>query len=556
MTVQNRNGLAGYVPFLLAFLFTVALKCAVYPSLTTSPEMWEEGATNFYFHAAYSSLWRNVVTPDAGYIPWIQRFVALSASWLQVPIAGIPFYYQTAALCFIGVCCAFFALPLFRFWIASDWQRVLLCLALASYEDYQLHTFLNFPYFGSIVVFLVLLSVPEISKYSKGSRYGLAALVCAIFLSKGVFLAFVPLVLCLLYSAWRKRDESQLRFLALPSLALLLQGLVAAAYALYPILIKKPEYEVPSGHIPSVVLWTIVSVFARVVLESSIGQAFYSASWPGRFFGLAGSLCWIGAMVRLVRDPREKRLRQVLAVGFGVAACAAVLVVGKTSSIYGVPLWGFSKWGIPGRWGMVTYVCLFLSGALCIARLGGGKPGVAMAALVCWVMASPTFKLKNFSPREPGWPSTGFSDWKSFSAVLSRPEYCVPINPFPIQFARGCGPLEADVAAWTSPWRFASAGDMAFPVPAGVTVGRTQSVGFVFASTEDLTLDALDSSGAVLETLTAKPRTPERVTYLHFSKPVPGISKLRFRSSPTLAVLPDGRTPLGLWILSGPSVFP
>ncbi|MBI1860735.1 MAG: hypothetical protein HYR96_07450, partial [Deltaproteobacteria bacterium] len=128
-----------YSAFALGLMAVLLIKIIYYPSLTLHPQIWEEGATNFFFTAHHQGLIKNLIQYDAGYLPWFPRLVAVVTELARIPVAWVPAVYQWTAIIFIASSSAILALPHFRGVVRSDWIRLAIVLALGFFEEYQSH---------------------------------------------------------------------------------------------------------------------------------------------------------------------------------------------------------------------------------------------------------------------------------------------------------------------------------------------------------------------------------------------------------------------------------
>ena len=161
-----------YGPAVLCMVCTCAMLYHQVPTLFQSGEMWSDAATNYFKFAHYDGLWANVVAKDTGYMPWAARFFAVLVALFHVPAVWVPFVYQGIALVAIGALTAAFALPQCRSIVPSDAARFLVCRALACEPDYDLKSFINFPYYAAIVVFILLWTLPRKKIFHGGTRFG------------------------------------------------------------------------------------------------------------------------------------------------------------------------------------------------------------------------------------------------------------------------------------------------------------------------------------------------------------------------------------------------
>lgn len=193
--------------FFITWILIVCLKFLQFPSLTVRPEMFAENATNFFINAYTKDLLHNLVSLDAGYLPLIQRIIAVVLVKVFHTVTLYPLVTQWIAIAFIATFCSFFILSEFRKLIASDLARAFIALSLSMVSDYEINTFINFIYFGGIYLLLMIFINKEKLSLWLVSLLGIGAGL--VFCSKGVYVVFLPLYLtALCYSLFKKKKHS------------------------------------------------------------------------------------------------------------------------------------------------------------------------------------------------------------------------------------------------------------------------------------------------------------------------------------------------------------
>lgn len=178
--------------------------------------VWAEAVTNFMHNSISQSWWKCLLITDAGYLPLVQRLIAiLIFNVLNVsPYIGV-FIMEYSAYALTGLILSFFAKRQFSSvldvrlrWIVSI---LLMTVVLNRYSGYDANFFIDFIVFGVYVFFLYFLV--DGGEWSRGEFAAICAWVFAQCLSKGVNVTLLPFcVLCwiLFRRAFSKRDRAVL----------------------------------------------------------------------------------------------------------------------------------------------------------------------------------------------------------------------------------------------------------------------------------------------------------------------------------------------------------
>lgn len=145
--------------FLVSFFACLAIKLSFLdPTLTYAPEIWAESATNYFITPFNVGFWKSFLTLDYGYLPLWPRTIASFSYLFSVSSKSTTFIYQIFSFLFICFSTSYIALKNNASFIKSDVLRFFLSILFSLLLDYELHTFINFSYWGLIPVSFYLLS--------------------------------------------------------------------------------------------------------------------------------------------------------------------------------------------------------------------------------------------------------------------------------------------------------------------------------------------------------------------------------------------------------------
>lgn len=437
---RSPHRLLSYLPFALLTAFSFAFKFRMYPTLGGRAEMWAEGATNYFLHARHSGVWDNLVATDYGYLPWLTRAVAWAVQKAHVAPVHVPFVYQSVALLCISLCIASFSLPFFRALVPSDMVRWLVCGALLFHYDYELHTFINFLYYGVIVFFLVVAARPYLNVLSAPAVLSLGLFLAALGLSKPFFVAFAfPLAVGAVLSARRGQ------FRAFWVMALGLLGVQAQALVLA---MNRGQVVAPES--TGIGPVHKAAAAAGYYVAAVVGTLGWSWDKTLAWYYLLPGLILVGLCVGLfLRKMRRQTAGWWVLVAVSVGLASAALAVMTLPQIYASGELGRPALEhLPNRHWFTLNVVTFLSLALIFSRALASIPlrnGLVAVVLGVWMLGTSIFHPKR-PPPEPGGGITGYSQWSVFGPQMPDDPgaaYCAPVNPYPWILARGCNYLVA-----------------------------------------------------------------------------------------------------------------
>lgn len=198
------------------------------PILTFQVEPFAELANNFYINGTTRSISENIMLPDAGYWPLLQRIVSIFVIKVLRTTPNISVYLiQNFSILFISIISALFCLDkfskygnrIFRFTIS-----IIISTCSIVYIYYDSHSFINFSYYG--IVFIILMSMINLNEVSKKALIVITIFSTLICISKSYFVILIPIII-ILYIFKRKQLTKRYK---LYFLSILLANLVQIVY--------------------------------------------------------------------------------------------------------------------------------------------------------------------------------------------------------------------------------------------------------------------------------------------------------------------------------------
>lgn len=188
--------------FILSFLFGTILNFIKFPNYVFGGQMWAEMGTNYFPNSLSQDLNTKFFATDAGYIPFLTRWIAAAYSYLDAPSITIPYVYTFIAIFLSAILTSLFINPVFRPVIHSDKVRFLVCICVAVCADFETRTFVNFPY---ILSFYIIACLVLISKDGFETNFFLVLPILMV--SKPLLMALIP-VFFVIVAPWIKRRHS------------------------------------------------------------------------------------------------------------------------------------------------------------------------------------------------------------------------------------------------------------------------------------------------------------------------------------------------------------
>lgn len=177
----------------LFFSFLVLYSFFFLPKFGFYAEMFAENATNYFNTAHTMPFAQGIHVTDYGYLPIVPRVVAYVVEWLGVSVKSVPVVYDLIATVVIALCLLSFVSSLGERVIQRPSLRYVFAFLMFMLPDYEIKSFINFPYWFFIPIFLLSLKAwYEPGNISWKTWLGFIALTCLAILSKPLFFVLVP----------------------------------------------------------------------------------------------------------------------------------------------------------------------------------------------------------------------------------------------------------------------------------------------------------------------------------------------------------------------------
>lgn len=288
------------------------------PEQFTDPHLWARDGSVFYASFLIDGPLRSLFEPSDGFLSVLPR--AIVALVGANPARSIPAIIDALSLVGTALSCAFFALPVFRYFLRNDRIRIACCLFVAAvpYAYDEVGNLVSLAWYVAIPTML-LLAVPRRAYNARPFWLTLvAAIVVAVSaLSTPALVVFVPLALFKVY-----RGTSRVR---------LVSGAFLAALVVQVSVFRIAIRTAPEPLHLRELLANFADVTAyRVVLDNIIGR--FAANGVGAGHALVASvivsLLILLATIAFARTRRQTTIaRRLTYVGAAAFASIAVFCV-------------------------------------------------------------------------------------------------------------------------------------------------------------------------------------------------------------------------------------
>jgi len=444
--------------FAISIIILVIAQCIQYPSLTYHAEIYVENGTNFFIHAYQDKLLANLFITDAGYLPLTQRLIALLVVKGFHIIAWYPYFTQFFAIIFIAVSSSLITLNIFRNFSHSLLIRFLLGLAIGLISDYELHVFINFIYYGAIILFLLLfLNKENISKFL---LFILGLLSGLIILSKGQFVVFLPIFIVFAIVHFRKKEYRSFGYFLIVILAASIQLIVikSNSQGAHVGLFLVPYYFIKT-------LYYFVLSYRHVFLGYVLKPKINLIIIPFLF------MLFIIAIKKLIREKKYQVLT-IFFVGNFIAICSLFLTVIVLNNNINSNFVGILSKVSPSTRNLTiaptphpvlittsqdvrkyqsifddkhlanlrslffSNLFIFLTGILVLIA-AVPKKSYQLFIIILFFLTSGAFaQFKGEEPYQTR--NLSFSQWSIYSQMLGKHAYCIPINNYPNLITKNC----------------------------------------------------------------------------------------------------------------------
>lgn len=394
-----------------------------YPTLSYNSEVWAEQGTNYLYHAYNSNLWDNIWMPDAGYLVWLPRFIALIVSYIFSPFY---FIYITSfiGLAVIAYCISFINHESFRDIVGSDKERFVLSMVLGVFiiPYYENFTFVNFAYHGFIFCSLLIFMDKEKLDTREYWIYSiLSALFC---ISKFHYVVFLPVLLGAIAIHYYQKEKKSILFFVPSIITILIQ-------VIYVLQISSKSSSVKSD--------TIIdeSIFS-VILTSLKGVYFWLQAYAVNFDFIGNALLVnlfslfviLFLILLLVKKWFKQELPYktiLLLITFNIIA-VGYSSISSLSHLKDLNV-NFSNTEFYfNRINFMTYDLVWIAGMIFLFNL---KHKITKNTLLVIFMFLSISITLNKGTSQYKWPDIKFSysEWANYYKLFNKEQYCIPVNP-------------------------------------------------------------------------------------------------------------------------------
>lgn len=407
-------------------------------------EMYAEMATNYYQNTINAhSLMGLLFATDAGYIPLLQRLIALAGWLFHIRVAAIPYFYTWSALLLMPMMLGIFVLKPFRALIAYDNTRFVVVVVSALSIDFTTRLFINFTYaaiFGMIVLCALALQKPE-----DFPGWCWPWLILA--LSKPYMLALLPIVVLIVLRTPVRRVKI---FFGIFLLMLLIQMSSVAKHALLGTMAAEQSHDFSSIQMIGATIGYFFIMTGQFVLGGTIAQHVPPSATVLLFF-IVGILVMVGIGI-------TSRLKSQ---GYWLLWCCVVTIAGSMFlNCFALSL----AWNI--RFERATFfvmnrhsVTVFLACVLIVAAgidswtenrrlVFMNKLPVSLRTtslfLIWFLLSGGAFSAKH-ACAEPSFPDVHVSEWQQMAPRMQAGQTpaCVLLDPYGWVYGPGLKPNQA-----------------------------------------------------------------------------------------------------------------
>lgn len=525
--------------FILSVTIIVFLKILQFPSLTIHAQPFAETATNFFYIAYEKNLWQNFLTPDAGYIPFLERIIAIIAFKGFHLTTQFMVVIQMIATILVGVFSSVITLSAFRHIFRSDLLRFLLAIAIGFIPDYQLMTFINFPYYGFVPIFLLLF----VNKEKIKGRH-LILLFCfllLLILSKPHFLLFLPIFAFVSFFAFRKKLLKTAWFYLGGVAAFLLQILsvlfhpFAFAGSSHRSVIKKIAESI----------YSLLSMYRHAFLNDHL-----FANIPGFLFFvlLLGVFFFMFVKKQLLSRNQFPLYFFILCNYFAIFS--TILTIGTISAIFppGMPFFALPN----DRHFFFTNVAVLFAGVMMMQTLIKKQWVLVLIVFILLFTSNAFFypfdkeqQFKIIFTSFDQYPKAqmSYAQWEYTASVLQNKDYCIPVNPFPWLLHNNCDYLNHFLEVQNTTQKM-EVFDLSTKYPES-SRWQIRSIILINIPTPNsfkiLTILAYDKNNKLLgKAQQLSPDSSYNYVYFYFPKKISSVERFVFLENNTpIAIIPD-----------------
>tara|TARA_R110001583_G_scaffold152016_1_gene303817 strand:+ start:19846 stop:21093 length:1248 start_codon:yes stop_codon:yes gene_type:complete len=188
--IKNLNKYRAEFFFIFTIIIYLSYQAWSLPNWFFGGDMWAEMATNYYHNSLSPSLYTQLLSTDAGYLPLPSRLIAFVGGVVGLDASITPYYYTYSSSIFSAILVGVFCLPPFRIVIKSDVLRFCIGIINLLVIGFEESNFVNVFYLSAFFITVCSL-LPLNSRFNTPNWFWL---IPFLMISKPAVLATMPLL--------------------------------------------------------------------------------------------------------------------------------------------------------------------------------------------------------------------------------------------------------------------------------------------------------------------------------------------------------------------------
>lgn len=421
----------------ISFVLSYTLLTIKFPTNSFASEIWAEQGTNFFINATTKTFVENIKSLDYVYLPLAQRLISL----FFIKMLGIKENFVVILnIVSLGLMSFFFSSLNFK--IFNDFglnkiSRFIISIYFIVFFEvgYDNATFINFIYWGILPCFLFLFI--DFEKIKQKELSLITLLTILFMLSKGCFVAFLPLYFLLLIKNTILKENKERIYVALSFLAGFIQFLIMRNYSPKQIInIKELIFMLKDLYYKTFLLFIQNNKIFAVSSETSIQLALF-----------------IGFSILVIYSLYKQNKKSLYQVFFYSNA----IIIGNLSIViiannYNYDTISFTRALIISNVIMFFYVIYFIAilmhQLILLVNLDLKKSSGYISIFLIIVLFNSYYLNREKGEFYPNYQDS-HSDWEEYKKLINNPSYIIPINPM-VKFgwwsmSKNIGPLYNEI---------------------------------------------------------------------------------------------------------------
>lgn len=429
MTYFRLKKYSSPILFILSFLIIFISIFFKFPSNGMDAEFFAEAGANFFYHAKFSPLTQTFLTPEAGYLPLLQRVIAFFVVTLGGAVIYVPLIFQIFAASGIAFFCSFINLNSFKSLISSPFLRFFLGLTLAFFPNFEMYPFINFIYFG--FTFLFLLSFYEFRNKSYFTAFFWGLLGLLLIGSKALLLCIAPYFgLLLLFAIYKNKKKNALVYFMIT-----IGALIQSIFCLYVLVFQSSGVQASRQKNLLQLLSMTFDLYIGVSVEDFMGFFYY---FPN-FLVIKIAIFFFTFLLIPIYFYRKNKKQLAFGIfGLQLTSIISLLLFLGLAPVELYPKLRTSEFSNPPffRWYFVAHHSLILTVFIVIGDLRSKL--IQVILIIMFLYFYPGYKL--FLEQEDIYKNKFFShsQWNTFIPLLNEDAFCIPVNPDPWLIQHNC----------------------------------------------------------------------------------------------------------------------